>query len=233
MPPRPSVPKRTLIRSRVLAEAVALADELGVDALSMRKLADRMGVGTMSLYTHVANKDDLVEGIVDMVVQEIDVPAATEDWRRAIGDSAASAHRVLLAHPWVAGEWTKRMPGPARLRFMEAILATLTRAGLDESLVYRGYHAITMHIVGFTIQELGYRSAGGDAGLDDLATGFLDSLAAADLPHLATHVRAHLGVQDYGDEFGFVLGLLLDGLQRAHGPERDSSDTRPHGFGHR
>ncbi|MFR9751619.1 TetR/AcrR family transcriptional regulator [Nocardia sp. 004] len=217
MSPRPVASKRILLRSRILAEAVAFADELGVDALSMRKLADRMGVGTMSLYTHVANKDDLIEGIVDVVMQEIDIPVGEGDWRQAICASAGSAHRVLLAHPWVAGEWTKRMPGPARLRFMEAILATLTRAGLDESLVYRGYHAITMHIVGFTIQELGYQTAGGDTSLDDLAAGFLDSLTNADLPHLAAHVRAHLGAQDYGDEFTFVLDLLLDGLQR----ERD------------
>ena len=210
-----SDPKLALTRERILAEAVAFADEHGVDALTMRKLADRLGAGAMSLYTYVKNKDDMIEGMVDLVTAEIELPAG-DDWRQAMRDSARSAHDVLLAHSWAAHEWTSRMPGPARLAYMEAILRGLSDAGLDESLIYRGYHAVTMHIIGFTIQELGYQNFPSGEDLGTVARNFLQDLAAADLPHLATHVEAHLSDHDHGDEFGFVLDLILDGLERAN-----------------
>ncbi|MEM7287958.1 MAG: TetR/AcrR family transcriptional regulator [Actinomycetota bacterium] len=213
-----SDPKLALTRERILAEAVAFADEHGVDALTMRKLADRLGAGAMSLYTYVKNKDDMIEGMVDLVTAEIELPAEGE-WRGAMRDSARSAHHVLLAHPWAAHEWTSRMPGPARLAYMESILRSLAEAGLDEGLVYRGYHAVTMHIVGFTIQELGYQNFPSGQDLGAVARAFLDDLAVADLPHLALHVEAHLSDEDHGDEFGFVLDLILDGLDRANGDQ--------------
>lgn len=212
-----SEPRPALTRDRVLAAAIAFADEHGVEALTMRKLADAMGAGAMSLYTHVRNKDDMIEGMVDRVTGDIEPPAGP-DWRNAMRTSAASAHRVLLAHPWAAPEWTRRMPGPARLAYMEAILRTLTEAGLTPSIVYRGYHAITMHIVGFSIQELGYRDFPAGTDLADAARSFLGDLAVADLPHLAAHVEAHLADDDHGDEFGFVLDLILEGLERADRP---------------
>ena len=207
-----------LTKSRIVDEAISFADEYGVGALSMRKLAERLGAGTMSLYTHVANKDDLIAAMIDVVSLEIELPRPDLDWRRSLLDCAASAHQTLHAHPWAAPEWTGRMPGATRLRLMEAILATLTRAGLDDSLVYRGYHAVTMHIVGFTIQELGYLAAAGAPGLEGQAEQFLESLTDADLPHMADHVRGHLEPDSHGDEFEFVLGLILDGLERANEP---------------
>ena len=219
-PPSTSDPKLALTRERILAEAVVFADNHGVDALTMRKLADQLGAGAMSLYTYVKNKDDMIEGMVDLVTAEIELPAG-DDWRQAMRDSARSAHEVLMAHRWAAGEWTSRMPGPARLAYMEAILRTLAEAGLDDGLVYRGYHAVTMHIVGFTIQELGYQNFPSGQDLGTVARSFLDDLAAADLPHLAVHVHAHLSDEDHGDEFGFVLDLILDGLQRANGEPAD------------
>lgn len=214
MPPSPE-PKLPLTRDRILAEAVAHADAHGVAKLSMRKLADQMGVGAMSLYTHVKNKDDMIVGMVDRIVGEVDLPTGG-DWRQALLDSSTSAHRVMLAHPWCADEWSRRMPGPARLQLMDAILRTLTDAGLDDSLVYRGYHAVTMHIVGFTIQSIGYRDFPSGDDLSDVADSFLASLEATDLPHLAAHVTAHLADHDHGDEFAFVLDLILDGLERAN-----------------
>lgn len=212
---KPNDPKLALTRDRILLEAVAFADEHGVEGLTMRKLADRLDAGAMSLYTHVKNKDDMLGGMVDIVAADIAQPAG-DDWRQAMFETASSAHRVLIAHPWAVSEWTEQMPGPARLSFMEGILRTLTEAGLADTLVYRGYHAITMHIVGFTLQELGYQSLPGGQELDTLARGFLDNLADAELPHLARHVREHLSGHDHGDEFGFVLGLILDGLERAN-----------------
>lgn len=212
-----SEPKLALTRDRILSEAVAFADEHGLDGLSMRKLAERLGVAAMSLYTHVANRDELIAAMVDRVVEEIELPDAEDEWRRSLRSSAASAHAILLDHPWVAPEWTRRMPGPARLRYMDAILATLDAAGLDRLLVYRGYHAITMHIVGFSIQEDGYRSSTGGAPVADLADRFLEGFESAGLTHLAAHVRAHLEPDAHPDEFVWILDLLLDGLERANG----------------
>lgn len=206
--------RRPLNRRRILAAAVAFADEHGVEALTMRRVADELGYGVMSLYNHVANKDEMLVGMVDLVAAEIDVPTVGEDWRVSMRASAAAAHDVLLAHPWAAGEWSTRVPGPARVRFMDSILEVLTEAGLSPELVYHGYHAITMHIVGFSLQQIGYqRGFSGD--LDELANSFLDDLAG-DLPYMAAHVHAHLDDDGHGDEFGFVLGLILDGLHRAN-----------------
>ena len=209
--------KLALSRQRIVAEAVAFADTEGVDALSMRKLAERLGVGAMSLYRHVSNKDEMIEAMVDEICREIEPPEVTGDWRRSIRASSASAHRVLLAHPWAAGQWTRRGPGTVRLRYMEALLAALTAAGLTPELVYKGYHAVTMHIIGFTIQELGYRTGPGQIDLDAAANEFLSGGHSEAVPHLAAHVRAHLSGEDHGDEFGFVLDLILDGLERANG----------------
>lgn len=206
--------KIALTRDRILVEAVAFADVHGVDALSMRKLAEQLGAGTMSLYNHVANKDEMIEGMVDVISGEIDHPLRGDDWRSAMRASAASAHAVLLAHKWAAAEWSRRSPGQARLRYMDAILRTLSEAGLCPAVVYHGYHAITMHIVGFTIQELGYLAMPAGIDLDALAANFLGGLEKANMPHLAQHVSDHVG-DDHGDEFGWVLDLILDGLDRS------------------
>ena len=216
MPRAKSPAKPPLTRELILAEAVTFADEHGVDALTMRALAERLETGAMSLYNHVANKDDMIEGMVDAICVGIDRPVPTDDWQDALRHSAASAHEVLLAHPWAAAEWTVRRPGPARIQYMEALLRTLSEAGLSPTLVYHGYHAVTMHLVGFTIQELGYDTALGDGDLAAVAGDFLAGLEVGDLPHLTAHVEAHLDDQDHGDEFGFVLDLILDGLDRAN-----------------
>ncbi len=215
MPNSADDPKPALNRHRILAEAVALADVEGVDALSMRKLAERLGVGAMSLYRHVDNKDDMIAAMIDVVCADIERPKVGGDWRESIMASSASAHRAMLEHRWVAGQWSMRRPGANRTAYMEALLAVLTEAGLADDLVYRGYHAVTMHIVGFTIQELSFE-ASSDMDLDAMAEDFLTGLVDADLPHLAEHVRAHMAVEGHGDEFGFVLGLILDGLERAN-----------------
>ena len=213
MPRALSRQRPLLDRSRVLDEAIAFADARGVDALSMRALAERLGVGAMTLYSYVANKDELLAGMVDAVVGRIDPPDPDVDPRDALARSSASAHRVLLDHPWAAMQWMRSLPGPLRTAYMEALLRALTDWGLDDDLVYRGYHAVTMHIVGFTTQELGYQNPPGGGTLADAASAFLDGLGN-EMPHLAAHVRAHLGDQDHGDEFGFVLDLILDGLAR-------------------
>ncbi len=124
-----------------------------------------------------------------------------------------SAHEVLMSHPWAATEWSRRMPGPERTRYMDAILMVLTEAKLGSRVVYSGYHAITMHIVGFTLQEIAYKQLL-EGDFDQLASEFLSDMSDA-YPYLAEHVMAHLNDGGDCDEFGYVLDLILDGLEQA------------------
>jgi len=205
--------RQPLTRGRILTSAIAFADEHGVEALTMRKVADQLGFGVMSLYNHVSNKEEMLIGMVDLVSAEIELPSFEGDWRASMRVSASSAQRAFLRHRWAPNEWSHRMPGPARIRYMDALLGVLTEAGLSGELVYHGYHAITMHIVGFTMQQIGYEQ-GLDGDLDELASAFLAGLGEG-LPYMAEHVHAHLDDDGHGDEFGFVLDLILDGLERA------------------
>jgi AcrR family transcriptional regulator len=226
-PDSKSKPRAPLTRERVLQAAVRLADEGGIESLTMRKLAHALGVEAMSLYNHVANKDDLVDGIVDLVVSEIDLPATTEDWETAIREYAISAHEALLRHPWacslVMSPTTTHTIRTVRLQYMEWLLGRLRGAGFSPELTYHAYHTLDSHILGFTLWQFGH-SAGakelaGTQDLADLAASFLRRLRADDYPHLAEHVEQHLTAPS-GDgerEFEFGLGLILDGLKRAHG----------------
>ncbi|GLR72215.1 TetR/AcrR family transcriptional regulator [Agaribacter marinus] len=204
---------KPLGKQRILEAAIAYADEHGVEMLTMRKIADKLGCGVMSLYNHVANKEEMLVGMVDIVAGEIELPQVNDDWKGSLRASAANAHKVLLRHKWAPAQWSLRMPGPARIRYMDAILQVLTEAGLEPKLVYSGYHAVTMHIIGFTLQEIGYLQVL-DADFDELANEFLKELSG-DFPYMAEHVRAHLNEDCCGsDEFGFVLDLILEGLER-------------------
>ncbi len=205
-------PVKPLGKQRILEAAIAYADEHGVDALTMRRIAGKLGCGVMSLYNHVSNKEDMLVGMVDIVAGEIELPSVNGDWKGALRASAANAHEVLLMHQWAPAQWSLRMPGPARIRYMDSILQVLTEAGLDARLVYSGYHAVTMHIIGFTLQEIGYLQVL-DADFDELANKFLKDLSG-DFPYMVDHVRAHMDDNCDSDEFGFVLDLILDGLER-------------------
>ncbi len=204
-------PRTPLSTERILRAAVDLADTQGLDGLSMRKVATELGFEVMSLYNHVANKDEMLAGMVDTVAAEIEHPAGP-DWQPAMRASAVSAHDVLLAHPWTGGLWSSVWPGPARIEFMESILRTLREAGFSPTVAYHGYHAITMHIVGFTIQQLGYGIMA-DAASDERVDRFLSGLQPDRFPHLTEHVQQHVDGSESGD-FEFVLDLILDGLER-------------------
>jgi AcrR family transcriptional regulator len=182
----------------------------------------------MSLYNHVANKDDLVDGIVELVVGEIDLPAMTGDWEMAIREYAISAHEALLRHPWacslVMSPTTARTMRPARLQYMEWLLGQLREAGFSPELTYHAYHALDGHILGFTLWQLGH-SAGAaqltdNQGLADFAAKFVRDLGAAgDYPHVAEHVEQHVAAfgrdHESESEFEFGLGLIIEGLKRA------------------
>lgn len=205
-------PRVPLSRDRVLRAAIGLADQGGIESLSMRKLAQELGVEAMSVYHYVANKDDILDGIVDIVVGEFDLPSGA-DWKAAIRLSAISAHDVLMRHPWACNLMmsTKRV-SPARLRYMESLLRRLREAGFSAEMTHHAYHALDSHIIGSTLWEAGY-SANRD--LADLAKTFVRE-SVDEYPYLAEHAEQHLTKSRRNDvrEFEFGLDLILDGLER-------------------
>ena len=201
-------------RERVLRAAVEFADRSGIDALSMRKLARELGVEAMTLYYYVANKNDLLEGMTDLVASEIELPPADLDWQEATRRRAMSAHEVLARHHWASPIWMRVMIGPARMRYMDAALGAYRRAGLSPATTELAFHTIENHIVGYTLQESNFPLAPAD--LATVAREFLGKLPRDEFPHLAEHIEQHLtheAVIESGD-FEFGLELLLDGIER-------------------
>jgi len=210
-----SAERRTaLSRERVLRAAIALADEGGIEALSMRKLAKELGVEAMSLYNHVPNKDGILDGIIDLVAGEIELPADGTDWKTAIRQSAISTRDVFLRHPWASSLWMARQGGSARLRRGDWMLRTLREAGLSSDLIYHAYHIVESHILGFTAQQLNFPYA--DEELAGLAETFLQQLPAGEYPDFVEHVMQHLEPTHGELVGGFELGLdlILEGFER-------------------
>ncbi|MFN2419232.1 MAG: TetR/AcrR family transcriptional regulator C-terminal domain-containing protein [Candidatus Limnocylindria bacterium] len=202
-------------RERVLEAAIALADEAGIDALSMRKLGQALGVEAMSLYNHVANKDDILNRIVDMVVSRFELPEPGDEWKAAVRRTAMSAHEVLVRHPWAASLMlSPARISSARLRYMEGILASLRKGGFSAEMTHHAYHALDSHISGFTLWQVHFQFD--EEQLADLATNFLSRLSIDEYPYLLEHAGEHDRVENADDEgeFAFGLDLILDGLER-------------------
>jgi AcrR family transcriptional regulator len=205
-----------LSKERVILEAVALADENGIGALTMRRLADRLLVEPMSLYHHVANKDEILDGMVDVVFREIELPSTVVDWKTAMRDRAGSARAALRRHAWAVGRMESRLnPGPATLRHHNAVIGCLRHAGFTVALAAHAFSALDSYLYGFAIQELTlpFHTPEETAAM---AVTFLDQFPADEFPHLAELTTEHVlqPGYDYGDEFGFGLDLILDGLER-------------------
>jgi AcrR family transcriptional regulator len=202
-----------LSRDRVLEAAVELADRGGLESVSMRRVAAALGVEAMSLYHHVAGKDDLLGGMLDVVVGEMEVASPEHGWKEALRTSAISAHEVLVRHRWAAGLMMTAGVGTARLRFQEGLLATLRRSGFSAGLTHHAYHALDSHIVGFALWQVSLPPSDELAGL---AADFLRQLDAESYPYFAEHVEQHIGDEagSGAEEFAFGLDLLLDGLER-------------------
>lgn len=202
-------------RERVLRTAIDSADEGGIDALSMRKLAQALKVEAMSLYNHVSNKDDVLDGITDIVVGEIDLPAIGADWQAAMRQRASSAHEMLLRHPWASLLIVSRVNvGPAMLRYVDATIGCLREAGFSYEMADRAWNAIDSHIYGFTLQEMHFPFDPSEYA--SAAKEFIPMLPADEYPYLNALSQqvingTHHGVHDL--EFG--LELILDGLERA------------------
>jgi AcrR family transcriptional regulator len=206
--------RRPLTRERVLEAAIRLADEAGIESLSMRKLGQELGVEAMSLYNHVQNKDEVLDGIVEAVVREVELPSDEKDWKAALRRHAISSHDALMRHSWAAGLWWRRAEGRDRMRGAEFMLSTLREAGFSEGLTYHGYHVLVGHILGFTLQAQSFPIESREE-LQKLAAEFLQDFPADEFPYLAEHIRQHVdpGESDEG-AFEFGLDLILDGLER-------------------
>ncbi|MES1247862.1 MAG: TetR/AcrR family transcriptional regulator C-terminal domain-containing protein [Actinomycetota bacterium] len=217
--------RKPLTRERVLEQAIALADESGLESLSMRKLGQALGVEAMSLYNHVANKGELVAAMVDAVIERFELPDDEPAWDAAIRRCAISAHDVLIEHRWACSlalvpSDPKTVSGP-RIRYMEWLLRTLREGGFSAERAYSAYHAIDSHIFGFTLWQIGHGQAaaafapGDGESFEDWAAQLLEQMRPS-FPYLAEHGEQHLSddAPTGRSEFEFALDLLLDGLRR-------------------
>lgn len=212
-----------LTAERVIDGAVALADRIGVDALTIRKLAESLDVKPMTIYHHVPNKEAIIDGMVDVVFTEIATPPLDADWRSAIEVRSRSMRQVLLRHPWAPAIMESRTsPGFETLRHHDAVLGCFRRAGFSLALTAHAYAILDAFLYGFTLQEVTLPATGGEE-MAELATGMTEHLPADLLPHLAEFTSGHVlqPGYDFGHEFEFGLTLLLDGLEARHHSEID------------
>ena len=210
--------RRPLTRARIVDAGIVLADREGLDAFSMRKVAAALGYEVMSLYNHVANKDDLLDEMLDRVYAEVDDPPAALAWRDSLRRVATSARDELVRHPWAGELLTARFPGPSRRRHMEGMLRVLASAGLPDDVADRGFHALIVHIQGFTQQQIGFTLLVETKAVE--AARFYEGLSADELPFFVAHLGYHAERGHRHDDFEFVLDLILDGLERAVPPRR-------------
>jgi AcrR family transcriptional regulator len=205
-----------LTRERVLLAAVELADRDGLDGLSMRRLGQELGVEAMALYRHVRDKDDLLDGIIEVVVGQIDRPKPVKDWTTSIRRQVMAARSVMLRHPWARRVLEERgTTGPAVLAYIESILAILRDGGFSLDLAHHTMHVLGSRFFGFTQDVFEDSSDGPSTDADAIAMGAM----AATFPRiteLATSVSHEgvLGACDDDVEFAFGLDLILDGLER-------------------
>jgi AcrR family transcriptional regulator len=201
-----------------LATAVALAQRDGIESLSMRKLADELGAGAMSLYHHVANKDELLDGMVDGVFGEIELPSTDDDWKTAMRKRAVSTREALRRHPWAIGLMEGRTThGPGNLRLHNAVLGCLRAAGFSLAMTVHAYSVQDAYIYGFALQEQDMSPESADDFAAEAQRQMHEYEAVlADYPHLVEVVGGHVAKAgyDYATEFLFGLDLILDGLDR-------------------
>jgi AcrR family transcriptional regulator len=214
---RPGKP-RTLTRERVLRTAVALADERGLHELTMRKLAKELDVEAMSLYNHVANKSDLIDGMIELVFSEIEPPAAGGDWKAELRKRAVSTRAALLRHRWAVGEMEGRTShGPSNLKVHDAVLGCLRAAGFSIEMTVHAMSVQDAYIYGFALQQTDMSSQTAEDFADVAQRQMVDYAdVLADYPNLVEVVGGYVAKAgyDYDSEFLFGLDVILDGLDR-------------------
>ena len=213
-----------LSRDRVLRAAVAVADAGGLAGLTIRSIAQSLDVQPMSVYHHVANKDEILDGIVDLVFEEIELPAGDGDWRAEMRVRADSARAALGRHPWAIGLLESRTnPGPATLRHHDAVLGSLRAGGLSVELAGHAYALIDSYVYGFALQEAGLPfSPDSGAAVAEVAEPMMAQFPEGAYPHLVELATDYVLQPGYafGNEFEFGLSLILDGLDRLAKRER-------------
>ena len=233
MPPstRPRAPRGHLNKERVFRAAVDLADREGLESLTMRKLAGELGVGAMSLYYYVPNKDELVIGMVDIVFAEIELPPTDSDWQTAMRRRALSTREALNRHRWAVGLMeSQAMPGPASIRLHDAVLGCLREAGFSIEMTIQAYSVLDAYIYGFALQEktVPFDSAEDAASLAQEQVRQLEAQAqdqrlavlADEYPYIAEVVAGHVAKvgYDFGHAFEYGLDLILDALEERRQP---------------
>ena len=219
MAKRETANRKPLSRARVLRAAVAIADKAGLEAFSMRGLAQELGVVPMALYKHVANKDELLDGMVDIVFSEIELPPEDLDWRPAMRSRAISTREALKRHSWAIGMMESRHPGPANLRNHNAVMGCLRKAGFPFELAVHAYSLQDAYIYGFALQEkdLGFETPGSAGEAAQRRAETIEALG--EYPYLL-EITSKLPGSGYDTavEFTWGLDLILDGLEQRRRP---------------
>lgn len=217
IPTEPKPRRKSLSYERVITRAVGLADEIGVDAMTIRKLATALNVKPMTIYHHVANKEAIIDGMVDRVFSEIELPSFDIDWKSAIRQRSASARAVLAKHPWAVPLMdSRRTPGNATLSQHNAVIGCLRKGGLSVAMTAHAYALLDAFIFGFAIQEASLPATSGPE-MEELAEAIFEDMPTEEYPHLMELTTEHVlqPGYDFGDEFEFGLNLILDGLEHS------------------
>lgn len=216
MPQQPRTSRAPLSRARVLGAAVAIADAGGIASLTIRSLAAELGVKPMSVYHHVSNKDEILDGIVDIVFSEIELPVVGGNWYAEMRRRAASARATLRRHPWAIGLLESRTnPGPATLKHHDAVIGTLRRAGFSITMTAHAYALIDAYVYGFAVTEAAL-PINGPEPVPEVADRILAEYSTEDYPHLVELTVEHVlkPGYEYGKEFEYGLGVILDSLAK-------------------
>jgi AcrR family transcriptional regulator len=217
-----------LTRERVLETALELADQGGLEALSMRKLGQALGVEAMALYYHFANKDRVLDGIVDLVFAEIELPASDSEWKPAMRRRAIAVRDALLRHRWaIAFMESRANPGPATLRHHDAVIGCLRAAGFDMATVAHAYSLLDSYIYGFALTQMTLPFEALD-DIADMAQTMLEPFPPGEFPNLSDFVTEHAMQPgyDYADEFEYGLDLILDGIEREQESRRHAGAAK-------
>jgi AcrR family transcriptional regulator len=212
-------PRRRLSRERVLRAAIAHADAGGLEALTMRQLADDLGVAPMALYRHVANKDDLIDAMIDVVFGEIGLPSGGADWKTSMRQRAIALRDVLARHRWAIGLMeSRRSPGSANLRHHDAVLGKLRAAGFDIAMAAHAYSLLDSYIYGFALTKMNLPFDTSEE-VGEVAQRMLQPFPVNEYPNLVEILTEHVMKPgyDYGDEFEYGLDVILDCLERVRG----------------
>ena len=213
--------RRPLEHEQIVDEAIRLADEHGLEAVSMRRLAASLGVQAMSLYHHLPNKDALLEAMLDAIYERMAIPDATDDWREALRIRATAMRTAFLRHPWsLALVDSRTAPGPASLEHTDTLLGCLRTAGFSVAMTAHASAVFDAFVYGFAVQERNLPS-GDDADVVDVAANVLAEMPEGAYPYLTEFAVEHVlkPGYDFGHEFAFGLELVLDGIERAAAAE--------------